>query len=250
MSGRRTFIPQTRLIIPFGIFAFCDILDVSSKKGVKQLSKHTESKRTEVERMKELMGDMTQKQFEEMTGVPQSTISKIFNNQRTLTADNILLIADAFDVSTDWLLGRTEQRKPQNPEPVANTMSYGDIFRVCTYLLKENAMTACPESFVDVDGREHILNRIQSLMINDEIIKSMLFEWYQTRSVSDDIYSDWITKRTDSYTRIPYLSWDAAIRSAFNHFFDYSDVSPETLEVFQKNLFDIFKEIQAERKED
>lgn len=80
--------------------------------------------------MKELMGDMTQKQFEEMTGVPQSTISKIFNNQRTLTADNILLIADAFDVSTDWLLGRTEQRKHQNPEPVVNTMSYGDIFRV------------------------------------------------------------------------------------------------------------------------
>ena len=80
------------------------------------MAKKPESKRIEVERMKELMGDMTQQQFEEKTGVPQSSISKILSNQRDLTANNICLIAEAFDVSTDWLLGRTDERKP--PEPV------------------------------------------------------------------------------------------------------------------------------------
>lgn len=197
--------------------------------------------------MKELMGNMTQKRFEEITGVPQSTISKIFNNQRALTSDNILLIANAFDVSADWLLGRTDIRKPSVPEPVSEKMTYGDIFQVITYLLKENAMSACPESFLGTDGSDHILNRIHSLMINDEILRSMLFEWYQTKSVSDDIYQDWVNKRTEAYKRIQYLSWDAAISDAFKHFFNYSDVSPETLEMFQEKLFDIFKEIQAEK---
>lgn len=212
------------------------------------MPKHIERKRIEVERMRELMGDMTQKQFEELTGVPQSTISKIFNNQRSLTADNILLIADAFDVSCDWLLGRTDERKPPVPVKKSNEITYGEIFRIITYLLKENALTAFPESFFGVDGRDHILNRIQSFSINDEILKSMFFEWYQTKSMSNDTYNDWLKKRIEEYSKVPYLTWDAAIQDAFKHFFDYGEVSPETLKVFNSELINIFKQIQAERE--
>lgn len=212
------------------------------------MHKHIESKRIEVERMRELMGDMTQKEFEELTCVPQSTISKIFNNQRSLTADNILLIANAFDVSCDWLLGRSNERKPPVPEKKSNEITYGEIFRIITYLLKENALTAFPESFFGVDGRDHILNRIQSFSVNDEILKSMFFEWYKTKAVSSDTYDDWLNKRIEGYSKVPYLTWDSAIHSAFKHFFDYSDVSPETLKVFNSELINIFKQIQTERE--
>lgn len=212
------------------------------------VAKKPESKRIEVERMKELMGDMTQQQFEEKTGVPQSSISKILSNQRDLTANNICLIAEAFDVSTDWLLGRTDERKPPEPVKKSEEPTYGDIFEVVTYLLKKNALTAWQEGFLGVDGRDHKLNSVQSLSINDEILRSMFYEWITMQAAPQDAYDDWNTKRVDAYSALPYLSWDAAIADAFHHFYGGSAVTPDTLAYFQKNLINIFKEIRAEQE--
>ena len=219
-----------------------------NKKGMIQVAKKPESKRIEVERMKELMGDMTQQQFEEKTGVPQSSISKILSNQRDLTANNICLIAEAFDVSTDWLLGRTDERKPPEPVKKSEEPTYGDIFEVVTYLLKKNALTAWQEGFLGVDGRDHKLNSVQSLSINDEILRSMFYEWITMQAAPQDAYDDWNTKRVDAYSALPYLSWDAAIADAFHHFYGGSAVTPDTLAYFQKNLINIFKEIRAEQE--
>ncbi len=213
-----------------------------------QVAKKPESKRIEVERMKELMGDMTQQQFEEKTGVHQSSISKILSNQRALTANNICLIAEAFDVSTDWLLGRTDERKPLEPVKKSEEPTYGDIFEVVTYLLKKNALTAWQEGFLGVDGRNHKLNSVQSLSINDEILRSMFYEWITMQAAPQDAYDDWNTKRVDAYSALPYLSWDAAIADAFHHFYGSSAVTPDTLAYFQKNLINIFKEIRAEQE--
>ena len=213
-----------------------------------QVAKKPESKRIEVERMKELMGDMTQQQFEEKTGVPQSSISKILSNQRDLTANNICLIAEAFDVSTDWLLGRTDERKPPEPVKKSEEPTYGDIFEVVTHLLKKNALTAWQEGFLGVDGRDHKLNSVQSLSINDEILRSMFYEWITMQAAPQDAYDDWNTKRVDAYSALPYLSWDAAIADAFHHFYGGSAVTPDTLAYFQKNLINIFKEICAEQE--
>ena len=198
--------------------------------------------------MKELMGDMTQQQFEEKTGVPQSSISKILSNQRDLTANNICLIAEAFDVSTDWLLGRTDERKPPEPVKKSEEPTYGDIFEVVTYLLKKNALTAWQEGFLGVDGRDHKLNSVQSLSINDEILRSMFYEWITMQAAPQDAYDDWNTKRVDAYSALPFLSWDAAIADAFHHFYGGSAVTPDTLAYFQKNLINIFKEIRAEQE--
>lgn len=198
--------------------------------------------------MKELMGDMTQQQFEEKTGVPQSSISKILSNQRDLTANNICLIAEAFDVSTDWLLGRTDERKPPEPVKKSEEPTYGDIFEVVTYLLKKNALTAWQEGLLGVDGRDHKLNSVQSLSINDEILRSMFYEWITMQAAPQDAYDDWNTKRVDAYSALPYLSWDAAIADAFHHFYGGSAVTPDTLAYFQKNLINIFKEIRAEQE--
>ncbi len=200
--------------------------------------------------MKELMGDMTQQQFEKKTGVPQSSISKILSNQRDLTANNICLIAEAFGVSTDWLLGRTNEKQPPAPQEKSKEPTYGDIFEVITFLLKKNAITAWPGGFIGKDGREHTINRVESFSVNDEILKSIFFEWLNMKAAPEDAYDDWNKKRIASYSDLKYLSWDAAIASAFNHFYGGSDVTPDTLAYFQENLINIFKEIREERESD
>lgn len=235
-------------IIPFGIIPIVLYFSYLHTKGMVHVAKKPESKRIEVERMKELMGEMTQQQFQEKTGVPQSSISKILGNQRDLTANNICLIAEAFDVSTDWLLGRTDERKPPEPVKKSEEPTYGDIFEVVTYLLKKNAVTAWQDSFLGVDEREHKLNSVQSLFINDEILKSMFYEWVTMQSAPKDVYDDWNAKRVDAYSTLQYLSWDADIASAFHHFYGGSGVTPDTLAYFQKNLREIFKEIRAEQE--
>lgn len=70
-----------------------------------------EPKRIEVARIIELMDGCTQDAFYQKTGVTQSDLSKILSGS-ALSADNILKITTAYDVSADWLLGISDDRKP------------------------------------------------------------------------------------------------------------------------------------------
>ena len=61
------------------------------------------------ERLKALIMDkgISQKTLAEKTQLSDAIISRWLKGKRQPTADNIMLIADYFDVSTDYLLGRT-----------------------------------------------------------------------------------------------------------------------------------------------
>lgn len=204
-------------------------------------------KRIEVIRMKELKGEMTQKEFENKTGISQSSYSKIINNTRGLSADNLVKIADAFDVSTDWLLGRTDNKSPLSIKSEEYQVTYGDIFKVMTYLLQNHGLYAIPESFLGIDGKQHVLNNTQSLHVDDKILGSICSVWKNTVTAPNDVYNNWRNSCIDKYSKIPYLSWDAAINNAYNHYFGSADVSPELLAKFIDNLLEIFKEIQSEQ---
>lgn len=49
--------------------------------------------------------NMTTYDLSEITKIPQSTISKIENDKRKIDSDSIIAIAEALDVSIDYLLG-------------------------------------------------------------------------------------------------------------------------------------------------
>lgn len=53
-----------------------------------------------------------QKQLANFLGVSESTIGKYENDQRTPSPDTITKLATKFDVSTDYLLGVSNERKP------------------------------------------------------------------------------------------------------------------------------------------
>lgn len=63
--------------------------------NLKQLMKETKTRQT---------------QIAEQTGISQSTISAYITQSKEPTASKLTTIADYFNVSTDWLLDRTNNR--------------------------------------------------------------------------------------------------------------------------------------------
>ena len=55
---------------------------------------------------------MGQKEIGDLLGVSVSSVGKYENGDRTLSPDAIIKLADFFDVSSDFLLGRSQVREP------------------------------------------------------------------------------------------------------------------------------------------
>lgn len=206
-------------------------------------------KKIEVERMKLLMEGYTQTEFSNRTGIDQSTISKILSNQRKLTADNLVLLANAFDVSTDWILGRTDDRNPVKTSENPTNMTYGEIFRVLSCLLKSGSFYEIPASFYDLNMQVVELNNTQAINVSDKIVGSLIYEWHRTKTTSKDVFLGWEERRIQEYSKLPYLTWDAAIENAYNHYFGGTDVTPDTLAYFVEHFIEICKEIQDEKNQ-
>lgn len=56
--------------------------------------------------------NMTLRELSQRLNMALTTLSSIESGQNDLTADKLKLFADYFDVSSDYLLGRTEIRNP------------------------------------------------------------------------------------------------------------------------------------------
>ena len=54
---------------------------------------------------------MSYKQFAELTGISESGLKNWLYRKKSPNAASVLIIAEAFDVSCDWLLGLSNERK-------------------------------------------------------------------------------------------------------------------------------------------
>ncbi|WAW15750.1 helix-turn-helix domain-containing protein [Peptostreptococcus equinus] len=63
-----------------------------------------------VKRLNECIEDygISRTELSKRTGLTQATISRYLSNKMTPTGENLALLADVFDVSVDYLLGRTD----------------------------------------------------------------------------------------------------------------------------------------------
>ena len=57
--------------------------------------------------------DLTQKQIADIIGTSQSYYAQYENGHRQITVDRLIILADLYGVSLDYLAGRTDQ--PENP---------------------------------------------------------------------------------------------------------------------------------------
>ena len=66
------------------------------------------------ERLKDLISEksLNNQKLSELTGIPRTSISNWLNGRRTVQIEALVKIALFFGVSTDYLLGLTNQTKP------------------------------------------------------------------------------------------------------------------------------------------
>ncbi len=58
--------------------------------------------------VKMLISPMSVNEFSKKIGIPQSTLARYLNCQREVSAENLIKIANFFDVSIDFLVGRKD----------------------------------------------------------------------------------------------------------------------------------------------
>ena len=56
--------------------------------------------------------DITQQQLADYLHIRQNTLSQYENGQRSLPIDALEKLADYFNTSTDYILGRTDEHRP------------------------------------------------------------------------------------------------------------------------------------------
>jgi transcriptional regulator with XRE-family HTH domain len=76
---------------------------------------------------------LSQKELGERTNISQQMISKIENDDRNLTKDNLISLARFFRVSTDYLLGIGDIRctQQQESERLSRYEQYDALIRIC-----------------------------------------------------------------------------------------------------------------------
>ena len=60
------------------------------------------------ENLKELMGEMTVSELAKKVEIPQPTLSRYLLCKRQITLDNLVVLADYFNVDIDILIGRKD----------------------------------------------------------------------------------------------------------------------------------------------
>ncbi len=58
--------------------------------------------------LKEFMGDMSLSTLSEEVNIPQPTLSRYLQCKRQITLENLIKLADYFDVDIDILIGRKD----------------------------------------------------------------------------------------------------------------------------------------------
>ena len=64
--------------------------------------------------------DYTQLKVQMDTGISQSTLSKYESGDIIPTTDNLMILADYYKTSLDFLMDRTDERKPFPPKQPEN----------------------------------------------------------------------------------------------------------------------------------
>ena len=63
-----------------------------------------------------VINDYTQLKVQMDTGISQSTLSKYENGDALPTVENLMILAAYYNTSLDYLMDRTDERKPYQPK--------------------------------------------------------------------------------------------------------------------------------------
>lgn len=179
------------------------------------------------ERLKEAFGNDTQTVIGKKINVVQGTVSKVLSGDQEPTAEMLYNVAQVYDVSVDWLLGLTGEKKIAK-----QNMSYGDILKMFSVLGEKGALWPYPAIMHTIDDMDKELPWVTHVGIGDEILQSIMAEWAKMLQNPEDIYHLWLDKRLNEYSEIDYISWDEGVKKFFYECRPLQGVSHDFLKKF------------------
>lgn len=85
--------------------------------------------------------DITQQQLAKTLNVTPAAISKYENEKIILSAETIIQLCDIFDVSADYLIGRSNERGSKKPSRSKSLLLLESAFKECGALNKYGNIT-------------------------------------------------------------------------------------------------------------
>lgn len=151
-------------------------------------------------RIKELRTslDLTQSQFAKEIGTTQATLSSYENTDKMPSIDTLIMIAQKYNVSLDWLCGLQNEQLP-----VQTIFTYSDLIRALSAMamndnLKINfSISSVTENFCDHPEAQ--------ISIDDNTLISFFSEWIDVLALcrkspsGQKLYNIWIKDILERY---------------------------------------------------
>ena len=168
------------------------------------------------ERIKEVMGNMTQTQFAESIHSSQPAVSKLLAGEQP--SINILMeISKTYKVSIDWLLGSSSQKNlygyiRYDEKPV----TYADIISVLVMLMKNESFeyVRVKEDSEDDYNYQYTDDYTDKLLINDRFIGDVLSSVNALLKTNPEAVDKCVNTICEDYN-MPLVKWTRSISGIY-----------------------------------
>lgn len=190
------------------------------------------------ERIKTLKNENreTQKTFAERCDISPNTLSNLMTRGKAIQYDDLEKIADACNVSIDWLVGRTDIREVQQSKQSEIDyygLTYGEICKVITFLAAANVIHIIPDKekgnvniqIMDETIKEFLetLTALSLASVGKKSVCVGLHAWFESetqRLLNENVVKEVVADKYDK--AFPWKTADVK--------FDYSDIEEWTME--------------------
>lgn len=192
------------------------------------------------ERINEIKGNMSQKDFARSVNTTQSTISKVLSGDAP--SQNLLTdIAKTYHVSIDWLLG-ISTRKPlygYSMYDEKKTITYSDVITILVRLMQNHSLcyeTPQNETFEETYNPfyNENTNPTGKIIICDRYINEMASVADTLVKSSPESLETWLKKISEDY-ETELLKWDSSEECLYNNQRNYRS----SLEILNARKHDI-----------
>ena len=180
---------------------------------------------TTTARVKEVMGDMTQEQFATTVHSTQPTISKVLRGGEP-SASLIKGIAQHFHVSTDWLLGLSDDRYISQSS--TEELLYSDALTVLAKMIEAGTLEfqvrgRTSEDTVPLDSDFQKWDVVRSewqevvLLIKDPVVEGQIGAVHGLSRIDSAVMEGWFRSTRDKY-RLKVIPWGDSAESRYLHY--------------------------------
>ena len=181
-------------------------------------------------RIDELRGIESQQTMADKIQSNQGYISKLINGSAEPSVSTLIALAKAYGVSTDWILGLTDN--PTNSIQPDDDLSYSQAFVVLANLYEHGAFTVkAEEEQFEMYGE---INRfkLEDFHMIDPVLNELLAQITINRGTDISIFNQWVEKHALNFEDAVIPHWGSPVDMDYHNEFEDAKINDclETME--------------------